>query len=119
MVSVAVVDEPPDELVEVEDCPCNSIRSLVTLVGKDGMAGAAVAEASDGLVDEVAPDAAWAGAVMLWVEVVVVVTVPVGAAGVADAVAAGVVAAPVGAAAGVAGAATAAGALGSFAATPG
>jgi hypothetical protein len=35
--AVVVEDESPDELVVVEDCPCNSIRSLVTLIGKDGM----------------------------------------------------------------------------------
>lgn len=89
---VVVEDESPDELVDVEDCSCKSIRPLVTLAGKEGMAGAGVAEASDALVGEVALDAAWAGAMVLWVEVVVVVTVPVGATGVAgDAVVAALV----------------------------
>lgn len=86
---VVVEGESPDELVVVEVCDCKSMRSLVTLAGRDGVAGAgvvAVPDASVGAaVEAVAPDAAWAGAAGLWLEGVVVATVAVDAAGVASA----------------------------------
>ena len=80
-----VVEESPDELVEAEVCDCKSMRSLVTLAGRDGVAGAGVVAVPDAVVEEVAPGAAWAGVAEPWVEVVVVVTVAVDTAGVVGA----------------------------------